>query len=109
MAAAQLDFSQELEIQKVNYLSNKLYPQDAASGITIEDRVKEVSEGKYRLIGDSFSLEYFASNHCLIVSGEFSSQQYAIILKKGTVYTTFLNSLLTNLANKGGVKAIIDK
>ncbi|CDS40891.1 glutamate receptor ionotropic kainate 3 [Echinococcus multilocularis] len=109
MAAAQLDFSQELEIQKVNYLSTKLYPQDDTSGITIEDRVKEVSEGKYRLIGDSFSLEYFASNYCLVVSGEFSSQQYAIILKRGTVYTTFLNNILTNLTNKGNIKAIIDK
>ncbi|VDM32900.1 unnamed protein product [Hydatigera taeniaeformis] len=109
MAAAQLDFSRELEIQKINYLSNKLYPQDSTSDITIEDRVKEVSEGKYRLIGDSFSLEYFASNYCLAVSGEFSSQQYAFILKKGTVYTTFLNSLLTNLTNKGSIKTIIDK
>ncbi|VDK21840.1 unnamed protein product [Taenia asiatica] len=109
MAAAQLDFSQDLEIQKVNYLSNKLYPQSALSSITIEDRVKEVSQGKYRLIGDSFSLEYFASNHCLVVSGEFSSQQYAIILKKDTIYTNFLNNLLTNLSNKGSIKTIIDK
>ncbi|KAL5970198.1 Glutamate NMDA receptor subunit 1 [Taenia solium] len=109
MAAAQLDFSQDLEIQKVNYLSNKLYPQSASSNVTIEDRVKEVSKGKYRLIGDSFSLEYFASNHCLVVSGEFSSQQYAIILKKDTVYTNYLNNLLTNLSNKGSIKAIIDK
>lgn len=109
MAATVLEYSQELEIEKVNYLSNKLYPQGKESGIAIEDRVKEVVEEKYRLISDSFTLEYFASRYCLIVSGEFSSQQYAIILKKGTVYTAYLNSILANLTNEGKVKSIIDR
>ena len=94
MAATVLEYSQELEIEKVNYLSNKLYPQGKESGIAIED---------------SFTLEYFASRYCLIVSGEFSSQQYAIILKKGTVYTAYLNSILANLTNEGKVKSIIDR
>ena len=109
MAATVLETSQELEIQKVHYLSNKLYPQNEESGINIEDRVKEVSQGNYRLISDSFTLEYFASKYCLVVSGEYSSQQYAIILKKGAVYGTYLNNILVNLTNEGKVKTIIDR
>ncbi|VDD83147.1 unnamed protein product [Mesocestoides corti] len=108
MAAEQLHYSSDLEIQKVNYLSHHLYPQDPYSKITIEDRVKEVAQGKYRLISDSFSLEYFASRYCLVVSGEYSSQQYAILLKRNAVYTRYLNDRLTNYTNEGKLKTIVD-
>lgn len=101
--------SQELEMQKIQYLSETLYPQTNETGITIEDRVQQVREGKYRLIGDSFTLEYFANKYCLKVSGEYSSQQYAIILKRNTVYTTYLNDRLTGLINNATIKQITDK
>ncbi len=109
MADTQLATSTELDIQKVYYLSNHLYPQSPNDNITLEKRIQEVAEGKYRLIGDSYTLEYFAKRHCLVVTGEFSSQQYALVLRRGTVYTNYLNDRLVDLANQGVVKTLIEK
>ncbi|KAM7540756.1 hypothetical protein Aperf_G00000035638 [Anoplocephala perfoliata] len=109
MAATVLNQSQELEMQKVAYLSNKLYSQADENDITIEQRVQQVREGKYRLISDSFTLEYYATKYCLTVSGEYSSQQYAIILKLNTVYTNYLNERLATLLSEGTIETIIDK
>lgn len=106
MAAAQLDQAQELEMQKVAYLSNKLHSKVNKETTTIDQRVQEVQEGKYRLISDSFTLEYYATKYCLTVSGDYSSQQYAFILKQNTVYTNYLNSRITDLLNEGIIENI---
>ncbi|VDO06768.1 unnamed protein product [Rodentolepis nana] len=106
VAAAQIKLSNDLEIQKINYLSDKLYSQANERNITIEERVQQVRDGKYRLISDSFTLDYFANKYCLVVTGEYSSQQYAIFLKLNTVYTKYLNGRLTALINDGTIKKI---
>lgn len=109
MAATAIATSNSIEIEKINYLSRSLYPQDPSGNMSIESRVQEAAEGKYRLIGDSYTLEYFARQHCLEVSGEFSSEQYALLLRRQTVYTNYLNSKIIALANSGQLKVIIDK
>ncbi|KAM3171726.1 hypothetical protein ACTXT7_016027 [Hymenolepis weldensis] len=108
LAATQMRRSNKLEIQKINYLSDKLHPQANERNITIEERVQQVRDGKYRLISDSFTLEYFANKYCLALTGEYSSHQYAIILKLNTVYTEYLNRRLTALINDGNIKKITD-
>ncbi|VDN34837.1 unnamed protein product [Dibothriocephalus latus] len=89
------------------YLSARLYGDKAQS--RLEDAVDLVDKGQYRLIGDRFTLQYFARLKCLSVSGEYSTEQYAIVLQKNSVYQEYFQSIIYDLINNGEMKKMTDR
>ncbi|KAL7062947.1 hypothetical protein AAHC03_01903 [Spirometra sp. Aus1] len=105
-ASLQLQSSSDLKIQQLTYLSARLYGNVAPS--KLEDAVSLVANGYYRLIGDRFTLQYFAMLKCLSVSGEYGTEQYAIVLQKNAYFQGYFQSIIEDLINAGEMKALTD-
>lgn len=107
VADIRLSLSTDLKIRKIIHLSRSLYGH--LQNNTMKEKIAAVTRGEYRLIGDDFTLKYFAQTHCLVVKGDFSTEKYAMYLQKNSVYTAFLNRVIANLTNQHLLEPVINK
>ncbi len=95
-------------IRKIDYI-NMIRSQTKTECSSLDKSIEAVIKGKLRLIGDSFTLQYFAAKHCLTVDGEYTSSHYAMLLQKDAVYQPFLMKQLHKLIVKRELIPIIKK